>query len=85
MNLIAPCNSLCMQDSKCRNIQNCNAWEMFKTAERLEREGKKMKCPKCHNNMERKEANPGVYYFECPKCHYDVGKLKEVSHEVQEE
>ena len=49
---------------------------MFKTAERLEREGKQMKCPKCRKDMQRKESEPGVYYFECPNCHYDVGKVK---------
>ena len=83
--MIAPCKTRCMKDSRCRGISTCDAWKMFKRELELEREGKLMKCPKCHRDMIRKQSYPGVYYFECTNCHHAVGKPKEKDDETKNE
>lgn len=83
--IVAPCRSQCENVGRCRKLETCDAWKMFKKELELEREGKKMKCPKCHRDMKRKEYRKGVYFFECPNCHHTVGKPKEDSNEEKRE
>ena len=73
----APCKTNCRIDIYCRYADSCEKWKRYVLKIRNEREEPKMKCPKCHANMERKEMKPGVYFYECEKCHYEVGKPKE--------
>lgn len=83
--IVAPCKVKCSIDKECRELDRCLAWQIFKHELELEREERKMKCPKCHNNMERKQSSQSCYYYECPNCHHEVGKQKENSNERENE
>lgn len=73
----APCKIICRIDILCKLADYCPYWRAYIHALKEARGESVMKCPKCHRNMERKEAPNNVYYYECPSCHYDVGKPKE--------
>ena len=72
----APCKSICSIDRECKGINICKAWQSFKQNLETEREGRKMKCPKCHREMIRVATAPGHYYYECPNCLNAVGKVE---------